>query len=104
MIAKALDQGEDLRIIDVREPDEYEEVHVRGVELFPLSRFRQGERPEKDDRPIAMICRSGSRSAKAAEILEEEGYGDVANISDGTLGAIEAGEEYVVRDDEAPDT
>lgn len=103
MIAKALDQGEDFRIIDVREPDEYEEVHVRGVELFPLSKLREGERPEQDDRPIATICRSGKRSAEAAKMLEEDGYGEVANISDGTLGAIEAGEEYVVRDDDAPD-
>ena len=87
----------DLRIIDVREPDEYEEVHVEGVELFPLSKIRKGERPEKDDRKTAIICRSGGRSQRAAQILESEGWEELINISDGTNGAIEAGEEHVVR-------
>ena len=87
----------DLRIIDVREPDEYEAGHVEGVELFPLSKIRKGERPEKDDRKTAIICRSGGRSQRAAQILESEGWEELINISDGTNGAIEAGEEHVVR-------
>ena len=93
----------DLRIIDVREPDEYEEVHVEGVELFPLSKLRRGERPEPDDRPTAVICRSGGRSRQAAQMLEqEEGWGELINVSDGTNGAVEAGEKHVVRGDDAP--
>lgn len=96
-------EDRDVRIIDVREPDEYEEVHVREVELFPLSRFRRGERPEPDDRPTAIICRSGNRSATAARTLEQEGWDELINISDGTIGAVEAGEDHVVRDDDAPD-
>lgn len=94
---------EDFRIIDVREPDEYEEVHVRGVELFPLSKLRKGERPEPDDRPVATICRSGSRSEMAAKMLEADGWNEIVNVSDGTKGAVEAGEEHVVRGDDAPE-
>jgi rhodanese-related sulfurtransferase len=88
---------EDLRLIDVREPDEYEEVHVEDVELFPLSKLRRGERPDEDDRQVAMICRSGSRSEMAAKMLESEGWDEIINVSDGTKGAVEAGEEHVVR-------
>ena len=92
-----LRESEDLRIIDVRERDEYEEVHVKGVELFPLSKLRKGERPEKDDRRTAIICRSGGRSQMAGEMLEQEGWEDLINVSDGTIGAVEAGEEHVER-------
>jgi len=96
-------EGRELRIIDVREPDEYEEVHVEGVELFPLSELRQGDRPEPDDRPTALICRSGGRSEMAAEMLEQnDEWGELINVSDGTEGAVEAGEQHVVRGDDAP--
>lgn len=102
-VAEARDEEDDLRMIDVREPDEYEEVHVREVELFPLSKLRRGERPEPDGRPTALICRSGSRSEMAAKMLEEDGdWGELINVSDGTIGAVEAGEEHVVRGDDAP--
>ena len=91
----------DLRLIDVREPDEYQEVHVQGAENFPLSRLRGGERPEGDGRPVAVICKSGGRSRRAATMLEQEGWadGELINVSDGTIGAIEAGDQHVVRGD-----
>lgn len=89
----------DLRIIDVREPDEYEEVHVHDVELFPLSKLREGERPEPDGRQVAIICRSGGRSAMACELLEDEGWEECINVEGGTLAAIEEGEQHVVRGD-----
>lgn len=88
---------DDLRLIDVREEEEYEEVHVRGAELFPLSRIRRGESPEPDDRTVALICRSGGRSAMAAQMLEQRGFDEMINVEGGTLAAIEAGEEYVER-------
>jgi rhodanese-related sulfurtransferase len=90
-------EQEDLRIIDVREQDEYDAVHVKGVELFPLSKLREGERPEPDDRPVAVICRSGGRSAMACQILEGEGWEECINVEGGTNAAIEMGEEEVER-------
>jgi len=92
-----LREESDLRIIDVREPDEFEEVRVRGAELFPLSDLRDGERPDEDDRPTAIICRSGGRSEMAARMLENDGWDELINVSDGTIGAVEAGEEHVER-------
>lgn len=98
-----LREERDLRIIDVREVDEYEQVHVDGVELFPLSKLRRGDRPERDDRPVAIICRSGGRSARACELLESEGWDECINVEGGTLAAVEEGDDHVVRGDEAPD-
>jgi rhodanese-related sulfurtransferase len=95
-IADKRDQ-DDLRLIDVREQDEYDEVHVKGVELFPLSKLKKGELPEKDDRPVAVICRSGGRSQMACEILEKNGWEECTNVEGGTLAAIDAGEEHVER-------
>ena len=87
----------DFRLIDVREADEWADVHVDGAELHPLSKIRQGSLPDEDGREVALICRSGARSAVAAGILEDAGWQEITNISDGTLGAIEAGEDYVIR-------
>lgn len=90
-------QARDLRLIDVREQDEFDEVHVKGAELLPLSRIREGALPEQDGRQLALICRSGGRSAMAAEIFEQQGFVDVINVEGGTLAAVEAGLEHVER-------
>jgi|SRR5690554_5821231 len=84
-----------MRIIDVREQDEYDEVRVKGVELFPLSRFQQGELPTRDDREVGVICRSGARSQRACELLEEAGWPECTNIEGGTLAAIQFGADQV---------
>jgi rhodanese-related sulfurtransferase len=95
-IADERDQ-QDVRMIDVREQDEYDKVHVKDVELFPLSKLKKGELPDQDDRPVAIICRSGGRSAMACQILEKNGWEECTNVEGGTLAAIKAGEDHVVR-------
>lgn len=85
------------RLIDVREQNEYDEVHVKGVELFPLSRLKRGELPEQDDRKVAVICRSGGRSQMACKILEDNGWEECTNIDGGTNAAVQAGDEHVER-------
>lgn len=83
------------RLIDVREEDEFRAVHVKGAELVPLSKLREGQYPEPDDRPVAIICRSGARSAVACQLLEQQGFDECTNIADGTLGAIAEGPDHV---------
>lgn len=90
-------EAEDLRLIDVREADEFAEVHVKGAELLPLTKICEGELPEDDGRPIIVICRSGGRSARACEIFENAGLPECTNLLGGTLAAESAGEEYVER-------
>ena len=92
-----LRESQHWRVIDVREQEEYDEVHVKGAESFPLSLIRQGQLPEPDERPLALICRSGGRSATAAQILEAQGFDPILNISDGTLGVVSSAPQDVVR-------
>lgn len=88
---------QDLRLIDVREQAEYDEVHVKDAEFFALSWIREGRLPVDDGRQVALICRSGARSAMAAQVLERAGFVDVINVEGGTLAAVAAGEEHVER-------
>ena len=93
----AVREEKNFRLIDVREQHEWDDVRAHGTELHPLSRLQAGVLPEKDDRPVAVICRSGGRSQVAIAILAGAGWGELINISDGTLGAIAAGAEHVER-------
>ena len=77
-------------LVDVRNPDEFEEARVPGGVLVPL-----GELPERvddipDDRTVYLICRSGARSMRAAEFLAAQGR-DVANVEGGTLAWVASG-------------
>lgn len=79
------------RLVDVREANEYQEVHAEGAQLMPLSEFetRYSELPK--DQPLVMICRSGARSGRAAQYLLDNGYSNVSNLTGGTLAWQEAG-------------
>ena len=78
-------------LVDVREPNEFQEVHAEGALLIPLSEFetRVAELPR--DRELVMICRSGARSARAGEYLQQHGYSQVVNLAGGTNAWVEAG-------------
>jgi rhodanese-related sulfurtransferase len=86
-------------LIDVRNPDEYEEGHVPGARLIPLPEI--GERVDEvpADGPVYVICAMGGRSRKACEVLKLEGR-DVTNIAGGTRGWIDAG--HVVTEGSEP--
>ena len=77
-----LDRGDDLFILDVREPYEYEIVNI-GAYLIPLGELpkRIGELdPSKE---IVVHCKSGGRSARAAEFLRKNGFKSVKNLVGG---------------------
>jgi rhodanese-related sulfurtransferase len=77
-------------VLDVRNPDEYEEARVPGVVLIPLPELesRYVELPVVDT--VYVICRSGARSARAAEFLQSRGTNAV-NVAGGTLAWIDSG-------------
>jgi glyoxylase-like metal-dependent hydrolase (beta-lactamase superfamily II)/rhodanese-related sulfurtransferase len=82
--------GESERLLlDVREADEYlgELGHVPGAILIPLPELssRLSEIDGYREKRVIAICRSGARSAKAAELLREAGFKDVWNMTGGTL-------------------
>lgn len=80
-------------LLDVREPDEYAEEHAPGSTLIPLGQLQQRlqELDAVKDRKIAIICRSGRRSAQALQILERAGFSAAANVDGGMIAWKKAG-------------
>jgi sulfur-carrier protein adenylyltransferase/sulfurtransferase len=78
------DRGEDLFLLDVREPYEYQIAQIGGT-LIPQNDVpnRLAEIPR--DREIVVQCRSGARSQRIAEFLKQSGYTQVANLAGGIL-------------------
>jgi rhodanese-related sulfurtransferase len=81
--------GSSARVIDVREPHEWDDVHIAHAELVPLATV-----PDRvdafDGEPTYVVCRSGNRSGKACEFLGAQGR-DVVNVAGGMLAWIAAG-------------
>ncbi len=72
-------------IIDVRENDEWNAGHIAGAIHIPLSEIknRVSELATYQNSPVITQCRSGARSAKAADILKNAGFNDVRNMEGG---------------------
>jgi adenylyltransferase/sulfurtransferase len=78
------DRGEDVFLLDVREPYEYQIAQIGGT-LIPQNDVpnRLAEIPR--DREIVVQCRSGARSQRIAEFLKQSGYLNVSNLAGGIL-------------------
>ncbi|MDX8404661.1 MAG: rhodanese-like domain-containing protein [Mariprofundus sp.] len=79
-------------LIDVRSVDEYNAGHVPGAQLMPLNTLmaRVGDIPKEGN--VFMICRSGARSAQAADYLARQcGHKNLFNIQGGTMAWMQAG-------------
>ena len=72
-----------IRVIDVREPDEYEIARVAGVALFPLSRLNQQFTELDPNQQIYIHCKAGKRSMKAHEFLRQQGFKYVKSVKGG---------------------
>lgn len=82
---------DNVQLIDVREPDEYAEVHARGAVNVPLSELTTRHGEIDDSRPVYVICRSGGRSLQASQYLEGElGMEEIINVEGGTSAWVEA--------------
>ncbi len=81
---KALDNPSlGIRVIDVREPDEYEICHVRGVPQIPLSVLNQRFTELDPNQQLYIHCKSGVRSMKALNFLRERGFKYVKSVKGG---------------------
>lgn len=72
-------------LIDVREPHEYADVRAPGARLIPLGQLAQrlAELPQDKAMPVLLVCRSGSRSAAAVDMLGKAGYTQTLNVTGG---------------------
>ncbi len=78
-------------LVDVRERHEFAAVGIAGAVLAPASSFLVHVRALPRDRPLLVICRSGSRSAAVASFLLREGFSDVSNVTGGLSAWLQAG-------------
>ena len=84
-LKEKLDAGEEVAVLDVREPHEYEvaNLEAQGAKLIPLGELpnRLSELNQNDE--VAVHCKTGPRSAKAVKILQDAGFGKVYNVKGG---------------------
>ena len=84
---EVLENTVELKLIDVREVDEYtgELGHAPQAELIVLSTIPEKIKTLSKDKPIVFICRSGGRSAQAAAYAQQQGFTNVYNMTGGML-------------------
>ncbi|RAJ05240.1 rhodanese-related sulfurtransferase [Chitinophaga skermanii] len=86
-LKQRIDAGEQLNIVDVREPHEHAEFNIGGT-LLPLGDIRSMQIDAIEglqDQEVIVYCRSGNRSGQAAMVLETMGFTNVKNLVGGML-------------------
>jgi len=85
-----LDRGENIFLIDVREPNEYEIVSIPGATLIPKGEFLSGAALEQmpQDKRIVLHCKSGQRSAEVLAVIKDAGFSDAVHVGGGVLAWI----------------
>jgi len=88
-LKEKLENGEDIILIDVREPVEYEINRIEGSKLIPLSKLPEKVNELDQTREIVLYCKMGGRSARAVQLLRELGFTRVKNLAGGIDAWIE---------------
>jgi len=86
-VKRRMDAGEELHLVDVREPYENADFNIGGI-LLPLGEIRSMQIDEIEDlkdKEVILYCRSGNRSAQAAIFLETMGFENTKNLVGGVL-------------------
>jgi rhodanese-related sulfurtransferase len=86
-VKRKMDAGEELHLVDVREPYENADFNIGGI-LLPLGQIRGMQIEEIEDlkdKEVILYCRSGNRSAQAAMFLETMGFENTKNLVGGVL-------------------
>ena len=79
-----LDAGEDIQLIDVRQPDEFGFAKIEGSKLIPLGDVLKRMDEIDQNRETVIHCKMGGRSAKAIELLKQAGFtGEMKNLKGG---------------------
>jgi len=79
------------QFIDVRTPEEYKAGHAERTKNIPLDTLTQNLDKLEKNEPVYLICHTGKRSMKAAQILNEAGFPQTISITGGTTAWQEAG-------------
>lgn len=71
------------QLIDVREPQEFKKGHILGARNIPVTQMKQRLVEIRKDKPVYLYCQSGSRSARAALLLNKKEYLDLNQLKGG---------------------
>jgi adenylyltransferase/sulfurtransferase len=83
-----IDRGENIFLVDVREPAEYEIVSIPGSVLIPKGEFLNGSALEMlpQDKRVVLYCKTGVRSAEALAVVKGAGFADAVHVGGGVVG------------------
>ncbi len=84
-LKRRLDAGDDVFILDVREPNEYQINRVPGSTLIPLGELPRRYQELDPEREVVVMCKMGGRSAKAVDYLRSVGFSRIKNLRGGVL-------------------
>ncbi|MFE7797747.1 adenylyltransferase/sulfurtransferase MoeZ [Nocardia sp. NPDC057440] len=86
-LKELIDAGKEIELIDVREPVEWDIVHIDGATLIPKDRILSGEALSElpQNRPIVLHCKTGVRSAEALAALKRAGFSDATHLQGGVI-------------------
>jgi len=80
-----LDRGDDVFVLDVREPHEHQICRIEGSTLIPLGQVAARASELDPSRDLVVHCKAGTRSAKAVALLQERGFSRIWNLKGGIL-------------------
>jgi rhodanese-related sulfurtransferase len=83
-LKEMMDKKENIQVIDVREPHEFEAAHIES-ELIPMNTIPQNLSKISKDKKVIMVCRSGNRSGNVVRYLEGQGFENTCNLKGGML-------------------
>ncbi len=78
-------QSEPVRVIDVREQDEWDDGHMAEATLLPLGDLEERRHEIDRESPLVIVCRSGRRSLIAADYLRRVGFPEVRSLAGGMI-------------------
>ncbi len=78
-----ISRSEQITLIDVREPEEFEIARIEGAHLLPLSRFHDWSHALNPDDEIVVMCHHGIRSAQTCSVLARVGFKKLYNLAGG---------------------
>ena len=86
-LRELMDSGKKLALIDVREPAEWDIVHIDGAQLIPQSLLNSGEGLAQlpRDRMAVLYCKTGVRSAEALAVVRRAGFSDAVHLQGGIV-------------------
>ena len=83
-LKRRMDAGDDIQLIDVRQPDENSFAKIPGAKLIPLGDVVRRMNEISSNRETVIHCKMGGRSAKAIEVLRQAGFtGELKNLKGG---------------------